>query len=298
MANVIELKNVSKSFKEKEALKDISVTISEGECVALLGKNGAGKSTLLNLILNLFYPSSGEIKLSYHKKEVGFLSQETRFPDDVTIQEMLDFVGSFSENPLSDSEIDQVLGFEKEKYKQLIYTCSGGEKRLFDTCLAILNRPKLLIVDEPTSGMDTSTRNHFWQLMKQLKAQGTTIFFTTHYVEEVDYCADRVVLLDNGKVKADETPYHLRTLNQKKIVAIEKDCYQLFEKQLLKLVQTFKIEVTEKTDVFVWTFKNELANQLMEELLAIHVPLDNIEMTNTSLLDTIFSNQTTEERGE
>lgn len=298
MANVIELKNVSKSFKEKEALRDISMTISEGECVALLGKNGAGKSTLLNLILNLFYPSSGEIKLSYHKKEVGFLSQETRFPDDVTIQEMLDFVGSFSENPLSDSEIDQVLGFEKEKYKQLIYTCSGGEKRLFDTCLAILNRPKLLIVDEPTSGMDTSTRNHFWQLMKQLKAQGTTIFFTTHYVEEVDYCADRVVLLDNGKVKADETPYHLRTLNQKKIVTIEKDCYQLFEKKLLKLVQTFKIEVTEKTDVFVWTFKNELANQLMEELLAIHVPLDNIEMTNTSLLDTIFSNQTTEERGE
>lgn len=298
MANVIELKNVSKSFKEKEALRDISMTISEGECVALLGKNGAGKSTLLNMILNLFYPSSGEIKLSYHKKEVGFLSQETRFPDDVTIQEMLDFVGSFSENPLSDSEIDQVLGFEKEKYKQLIYTCSGGEKRLFDTCLAILNRPKLLIIDEPTSGMDTSNRNHFWQLMKQLKAQGTTIFFTTHYVEEVDYCADRVVLLDNGKVKADETPYHLRTLNQKKIVTIEKDCYQLFEKQLLELVQAFKIEVTEKTDVFVWTFKNELANQLMEELLAIHVPLDNIEMTNTSLLDTIFSNQTTEERGE
>lgn len=297
MSAVIELKNVSKSFKEKTVLNNISTTISEGECVALLGKNGAGKSTLLNLILKLFYPSSGEIKTSYHKKEIGFLSQETKFPDDVTVKEMLDFVASFSDNPLSKTEIDAILGFEKEKFKQLIYTCSGGEQRLFDTCLAILNRPKLLIIDEPTSGMDTSTRKHFWQIMKKLKAQGTTIFFTTHYVEEVDYCADRVILLDNGKVKADETPYHLRTLNKKKIITIEKESYSFNEDKLKELEQRFALQVTEKNDVFVWTFKNELATVIMKELLALKLTLDNVEMTNTSLLDTIFADQLEEEEG-
>lgn len=101
MEQVMSLKNVTKKFKEKEVLKDISLTINQGECVALLGKNGAGKSTLLNLVLDLFYPTFGEITLQTKKEEVGFLSQKTRFPDDVTIQEMLDFISSFSSNPLS-----------------------------------------------------------------------------------------------------------------------------------------------------------------------------------------------------
>lgn len=168
MTPVIELKKVSKQFKETVVLKNISLSMYEGECIALLGKNGAGKSTIINLILDLFYPTSGEVKLSYQKKDIGFLSQKSRFPDDVTIQEMLDFVASFSNRPLTNEEINHVLQFDSKKYKQLIDTCSGGEQRLFDMCLAILNRPKLLIVDEPTTGMDTSTRNHFWQIIQEL----------------------------------------------------------------------------------------------------------------------------------
>lgn len=295
MTSIIELKKISKTFGEKKVLKNISLSIEKGECVALLGKNGAGKSTLINLILNLFYPTEGGIILAYEKKEIGFLSQRTRFPDDVTIKEMLDFVSSFSDNPLSEEEIGAVLPFEKEKYNQLIATCSGGEQRLVDTCLAIINRPKLLIVDEPTASMDTSTRNHFWHLIKELKQKGTTILFTTHYVEEVDYCADRVILLDQGEIRADNTPYHLRTLNKKKVITIENDIYLEYKLQLEALINEFHVTIEPKKDVVVWHLKNEQPTELLKRLLQLEMPFDNIEITNTSLLETIFANELEEE---
>ncbi|MFC6345850.1 ABC transporter ATP-binding protein [Vagococcus carniphilus] len=298
MKSVIELKKINKQFKEKQVLTDISLNIGKGECVALLGKNGAGKSTLLNIILGLFYPTTGEIAVNETKQDIGFLSQKTQFPDDVTVQEMLDFVSSFSSNPLDSNEIDTVLGFEKNKYKQLVYTCSGGEQRLFDMCLAIINRPKLLIIDEPTSGMDTSTRQHFWQLVKQLKEAGTTIFFTTHYIEEVDYCADRVILLDEGVIQADNTPYHLRTLNKKKVITIEKEIYQEFEESLSNLIIKNQLSITTKNDVLVIIFKNEQTNEVISELLQTGIPFDNIEITNTSLLETIFQSGIDKERSE
>lgn len=295
MTPIIELKKINKTFGEKKVLKNISLSIEKGECVALLGKNGAGKSTLINLILNLFYPTEGSIILAYEKKEIGFLSQRTRFPDDVTIKEMLDFVSSFSDNPLSEEEIGSILPFVKEKYHQLIATCSGGEQRLVDTCLAIINRPKLLIVDEPTASMDTSTRNHFWHLIKELKQKGTTILFTTHYVEEVDYCADRVILLDQGEIRADNTPYHLRTLNKKKVITIENDIYLEYKLQLEALTNEFHVTIEPKKDVVVWHLKNEQTTELLKRLLQLEMPFDNIEITNTSLLETIFANELEEE---
>lgn len=295
MTPIIELKKVSKAFGEKKVLKNITLSIEKGECVALLGKNGAGKSTLINLILNLFYPTEGNIALAYEKKKIGFLSQRTRFPDDVTIKEMLDFVSSFSDNPLSEEEIEAVLPFEQEKYNQLIATCSGGEQRLVDTCLAIINRPKLLIVDEPTASMDTSTRNHFWSLINELKQKGTTILFTTHYIEEVDYCADRVILLDRGEIRADDTPYHLRTLNKKKVITIENDIYSEYETHLEPLIKEFQVTKEIKKDVVVWHLKNEQTTELLKRLLQLAIPFDNIEITNTSLLETIFANELEEE---
>lgn len=298
MKPVLELKEISKKFKKKEVLSTVSFSIEKGECVALLGKNGAGKSTLLNIILNLFYPTSGEITVNETKREIGFLSQKTQFPDDITIQEMLDFISSFSEKPLTSVEIEKVLGFSKEKYNQLVYTCSGGEQRLFDMCLAIMNRPKLLIIDEPTSGMDTSTRQHFWQIVKTLKEAGTTILFTTHYIEEVDYCADRVILLDRGIIRADNTPYHLRTLNKKKEVSIEKKVYQQFEEELEKIIVTNELLVTTKNDVLTLVFKNEQTRTIIAELLQMELPFDNVEITNTSLLETIFESGIDDERSE
>lgn len=291
MKKVIELNQISKEFDERKVLSDISLSISEGECVALLGKNGAGKSTLINLILGLFHPSTGKISVTYDKKDIGFLSQKTRFPDDVTIQEMIDFVASFSKNPLSKEEIENILGFESSRYQHLITTCSGGEQRLIDTCLAMMNRPKLLIVDEPTASMDTSTRKHFWELMTQLKETGTTIFFTTHYVEEVDYCADRVILLDQGVIRADNTPYHLRTLNKKKVLTIERDVYRLYEEALGKIVDDIDMIVEERKDIVLWHFKNKETTELLQRLMVLGVSFENIELKNTSLLETIFANE-------
>lgn len=295
MTPIIKLAEVNKKFGNKEVLDSISLQITQGECVALLGKNGAGKSTLINLILGLFYPTKGEVELAYSKKEIGFLSQRTRFPDDITLKEMLDFVASFSDNPLSKEEIEEILPFEKSKYHQFIATCSGGEQRLIDTCLAVINRPKLLIIDEPTASMDTSTRNHFWQLMKKLKENGTTILFTTHYVEEVDYCADRVILLDEGRIKADNTPYHLRTLNKKKILTIENDVYQTVSQRLSPIIIRYNITVEDGRDVTYWHMNNEMTRDVLRELIQLEIPFDNIEITNTSLLETIFSNNRLEE---
>ena len=113
---------------------------------------------------------------------------------------------------------------------------SGGQQRLLDFCLAVINKPQFLIVDEPTSSMDTSTRHHFWECIQQLKEKGTTVLFTTHYIEEVNYCADRVLLLDNGNLMADETPYRLRMLNHEKIIVLDINLYKQFEQPLQHII--------------------------------------------------------------
>ncbi|MBO1300196.1 ABC transporter ATP-binding protein, partial [Enterococcus sp. DIV1271a] len=274
---------------KKIILDNINVIIKENECIALLGKNGAGKSTLIKIILGNYTMNSGSIENRYSKSEIGYLPQKTSFPDDLKVSELLQFVSSFSTNPLSVDKINDVLGFTEEQLKQFANTLSGGQQRILDFCLSIINQPKLLIIDEPTAGMDTLTRKRFWDIIQRLKANKTTILFTTHYIEEVDYCADRVLLLDRGKIIADDTPYRLRIMERKKILMMELQSYQRYQHKLKKVIQKHDIFLNEKKSLVELHFSFDQTVSIIKDLITIDFPLDDIELMNTSLLNSIFN---------
>ncbi|WP_242542584.1 ABC transporter ATP-binding protein [Enterococcus sp. DIV1298c] len=289
MSEVIVIEQLQKVLSKKIILDNINVIIKENECIALLGKNGAGKSTLIKIILGNYTMSSGSIENRYSKSEIGYLPQKTSFPDDLKVSELLQFVSSFSTNPLSVDKINDVLGFTEEQLKQFANTLSGGQQRILDFCLSIINQPKLLIIDEPTAGMDTLTRKRFWDIIQRLKANKTTILFTTHYIEEVDYCADRVLLLDRGKIIADDTPYRLRIMERKKILMIELQSYQRYQHKLKKVIQKHDIFLNEKKSLVELHFSFDQTVSIIKDLITIDFPLDDIELMNTSLLNSIFN---------
>ena len=293
--NIIEIKNIEKEINNKKVLNNINFSIEKKECVALLGKNGAGKSTLLNIIIGKYYQNRGNITLNCTKRNIGFLPQKTNFPDDVKVNELIAFVSNYTDNPLSKEEIFFILNFSDEQMNQIASKLSGGQQRLLDFCLSIINKPELLIVDEPTSSMDTSTRHHFWECIQLMKEQGTTILFTTHYIEEVNYCSDRVVLLDEGNLIADETPYRLRMMNHEKIICFDLDLYNKFKQPLLQIIKDHKIKIIKLKTTIELHFTAEKTTELLHLLLKISFPLEKIELTNTSLLNTIFNGDFIEE---
>lgn len=286
--NVLECHNVTKSFDNKLALENVSFSLEEGKCIALVGKNGAGKSTLLNLISNKLPLSSGEILNTFSESEIGYLTQTTKFPSDIKVAELLEFVASFSRNHLNDDEINYILNFTSTQLNQIASKLSGGQQRLLDVCLTIMNHPKFLIIDEPTAGMDTNTRQHFWKIIKNLKKKGTTIIFTTHYIEEIDYCADYVLLLKKGHLIANDTPFHLRSLKQQRTLIFDKKIYQQYEEKLKKIANTKEIVSTKQDTTTTWNFSSNYTNTILSSLLDQNINLSSVELSNASLLTAIF----------
>lgn len=289
--DIISTENICKKFKQKKVLNSINFSIKENECVALLGKNGAGKSTLLNIIMGKYFPDEGNIAIGCMTKDIGFLPQKTNFPDDVKVNELIHFVYGYTDESLSIEEIHAILNFSKEQMNQFASKLSGGQQRLLDFCLAIINQPKFLIIDEPTSSMDTTTRYHFWECIKKLKQKGVTIIFTTHYIEEVHYCSDRVLLLDSGSLIADETPYHLKMMNEKKIIYFDSELFTQFKKELQDIIIANSISVIKADKLIELHFESEKTNKVIKELMKAGFPFKEIEITNTSLLDTIFNGE-------
>ena len=193
---LIEVKKLSKSIRGKEILRHISFDIEEGDCVALIGPNGAGKTTLMDCLLGDKFLTSGQALVqglkqtdNRLKEMVAILPQENTVVGDLKVKELLSFFRSIYPNSLSEEEIDALLGFSDKQKNQLASKLSGGQKRLFSFILALIGRPKILFLDEPTSAMDTSTRQHFWEIVDQLKKQGVTIVYSSHYIEEVEHTA-------------------------------------------------------------------------------------------------------------
>ena len=206
----IEVQNVYKSFKDVQAVRGISLAIRSGEFVALLGPNGAGKTTLVEMMEGLRKPDSGEILLqrkSWKKNEkelrkiIGLSLQETRFSEKLTVRETLRLFASFFE--LGDERINEMLvltGLES-KEKAMTGTLSGGQRQRLALAVALLNRPEILFLDEPTTGLDPHSRLDLWNILKTLKDQGeTTLILTTHYMEEAESLCDHIIIVDEGKI--------------------------------------------------------------------------------------------------
>lgn len=284
---VIKVEKLSKKIKDKEILRNISFEINDGECVALIGPNGAGKTTLIDCLLGDKFMSSGRIAIQGFaptdprlKKLVSVLPQENAVVQSLKVKELLSFFKSLYPDSLSDKEIDDLLRFSDKQKNQLAGKLSGGQKRLFSFVLTLIGRPEILFLDEPTAAMDTSTRQHFWEIVNRLKKNGVTIVYSSHYIEEVEHTADRILVLHKGELIRDTTPYAMRGEEQEKHFTVPLT-YQEF---ISTLDQVQEIEIKQNA----LSFTTKEANQVWKALQEQGCTIEEIEVRNRTLLDSIF----------
>jgi ABC-2 type transport system ATP-binding protein len=205
---IVDVRNVHKSFKDIKAVKGVDLTINRGEFLALLGPNGAGKTTLVEMIEGIQQPDSGEIFIDNkqwknHQHElhriIGISLQETRFIEKLTAFETMQLFASFYKLDSSRvSEVIHMVGLE-EKRKAYVNNLSGGQRQRLALGVALLNKPQLLLLDEPTTGLDPNARREIWQILLQLKKEfNTSLILTTHYMEEAEFLCDRIIIMDQG----------------------------------------------------------------------------------------------------
>lgn len=223
---MLEVRHLSKRFGDVQAVEDLSFTVKEGSTFAFLGTNGAGKSTVIHMLIGLLNPDSGEITFdeNMRQEEIGVVFQSHRLDDVFTLEEnLLVRAQLYGMDKLEAKErvveLLEVMNLTSKRHR--IYgECSGGEKRKTDILRALLHRPRFLILDEPTTGLDAESREEIWAFLKKLQTDfGMTIFLTTHYIEEAEY-VDYVVIMHEGKIEVEGTPNQLRQTYSKTVLTI------------------------------------------------------------------------------
>jgi ABC-2 type transport system ATP-binding protein len=213
---VATLSNVTKRYKATTALDGLDLALRPGEVVALLGPNGAGKSTAVRLMLGLIAPSEGAVRVfggdprtPATRMRVGAMLQVGRIPETLRVREHIDLFRSYYPRPLAYAEVVRIAkleGIEDRQFGQL----SGGQKQRVLFGLALCGDPDLVFLDEPTVGMDIESRRALWQEVRELAARGKTVLLTTHYLEEADALADRIVVINKGRVVSEGTPAEIK----------------------------------------------------------------------------------------
>ncbi|HEY6082183.1 MAG TPA: ABC transporter ATP-binding protein [Chitinophagaceae bacterium] len=211
---IIEVSNLVKKYGDFTAVKGISFEVYEGEIFGLLGPNGAGKSTTLEIIETLRDKTSGEIRvdginLDEHpgqiKKIIGVQLQTSGYYPGLNLQELIELFGGLYNRSVKPKEFLQLVNLEdkaKAKYKEL----SGGQKQRFSIATTLINRPKIIFLDEPTTGLDPQARRNLWTLIQQLRDKGATVVITTHYMDEAEVLCDRCAIVDAGQIIAMDSP--------------------------------------------------------------------------------------------
>ena len=306
---IVKATNVFKSFKDVKALAGVDLEILPSEFTALLGPNGAGKTTLVEIIEGIQFPDSGEITLfgkhwNGNKDElyrqIGLSFQETKFEDKLSVSETLKLFASFYE--LDNSRVDEIMNIVnlEEKRKAYVVNLSGGQRQKLALGIALLNSPKLLILDELTTGLDPTARREIWAILHSLKKnQGTSMILTTHYMEEAENLCDKIVIIDKGKVLAKGTLKQL--ISDSKTSEIIQ--FKVADRNLFPDLSNFKdlreIEWEESTNLATLHVDNtsaflpELISRLnnagckISELRCRYVTLDDlfIRMTGRKLTD-------------
>jgi len=219
---ILEIKNLSKIYSKgrqlSKVLDHVNLNIYQGEVLALLGVNGAGKTTLSSILATLHPPSSGEVffnnesiykKLSQYRQILGYCPQKPNLDKDLTVVENLIYAGKYfllSKKEILRKTIYLLKQLDLEKYEKYdVEDLSGGCKQRLLIARALMHDPKILILDEPTVGLDSNIRRHLWEVIRQLKYHGVTIILTTHYLEEAEELADRVCVLNKGRVVLTES---------------------------------------------------------------------------------------------
>ena len=226
MNEIVNVNQVSIAFQVKHAVKEASFSINKGEIVAILGPNGAGKTTTISMMLGLLKPTSGEVRLFNQnpddksvREKLGIMLQEVSVMQGLKVRELLDLVRQYYPKPLSLEEVIALTGLTENDLKTRAEKLSGGQKRRVSFALALSGNPELIILDEPTVGMDISSRNRFWKTIQMLSKKGKTIIFTTHYLQEADDVAERIILFNKGSIIADGTPIEIKARLTKQFVS-------------------------------------------------------------------------------
>jgi ABC-2 type transport system ATP-binding protein len=218
MANtIISVKDLVKNYGNFQAVKGISFEVREGEIFGLLGPNGAGKSTTLEIIETLREKTSGEIMvdgidLDKHpneiKKVIGVQLQTSGYYPGLNLTQLIQlFCGLYNRdvNPMELLDMVNLKDKAKAKFKDL----SGGQKQRFSVATTLINEPRIIFLDEPTTGLDPQARRSLWELVRNIRSRGATVIITTHYMDEAEYLCDRVAIIDSGKIVALDTPDQL-----------------------------------------------------------------------------------------
>lgn len=217
MKNIIEVKDLEKTYGDTKVVKGISFEVREGEIFGILGPNGAGKTTTLEMIEALRPIDSGEVLLdsidvAKHphriREIIGIQLQSTAFYDKVTLKEQLNMFASFYGRKIDPMELLDAVEL-REKANSFPEKLSGGQRQRFSIATALVNDPRVLFLDEPTTGLDPQSRRHLWELVKSIKKRGITVVLTSHYMEEAQLLCDRLAVMDEGKIIALDSPKNM-----------------------------------------------------------------------------------------
>jgi len=217
MSNIIEVKNLRKKYGDHIAVKDVNFAVKEGEIFGILGPNGAGKTSTMEMMESLRSIDGGSVELAgldvaKHphkiKKLIGIQLQTSAFFDKVTLVESLKMFASFYGVKIDPLELLRDVDLV-EKAKSFPEKLSGGQRQRFSIATALVNQPRVLFLDEPTTGLDPQARRNMWQLIEQIRGKGITVILTSHYMEEAQKLCDRVAIMDDGRIIALDTPQNL-----------------------------------------------------------------------------------------
>ncbi|MGE0528878.1 MAG: ABC transporter ATP-binding protein [Bdellovibrionales bacterium] len=230
---LIHAEHVHKSFGKFEAVRGISLTIQRGQCFGLLGPNGAGKSTFINMLYGATQRTSGMLRVFDYdpttqsrqiKRRMGVVTQENALDESLSVRENMELYAAFVERPRKERRrrVRDLLEFMNLAHKENepIRTLSGGMRRRLVFVRALLGDPELVILDEPTTGLDPAVRHLLWGKVHQLKAEGKTVLLTTHYMHEAEVLCDRLVIMNQGEIIAEGTPAELRERHTPGYVAV------------------------------------------------------------------------------
>ncbi|MEM9408360.1 MAG: ABC transporter ATP-binding protein [Acidobacteriota bacterium] len=285
---VAELEGVTKAFGKANALEDVSLAIQPGKLTALLGPNGAGKTTAIRTLLGLLRPDVGTARLfgqqpkgPEDRMRTGVMLQTAGLPNTLRVVELVDLFRSYYAEPLSTDDVVEVAslqGIEKQSYG----TLSGGQKQRLHFALALCGNPDLLFLDEPTVGLDVESRRLFWERIRELTASGRSIVLTTHYLEEADALADHIVVLQEGRVRAEGTPSQLK--NQ--VAARRVRCLTSLPAHEVSELDGVQHVVYDRATLEIFTSD---AENVVRQLLARDERLSDLEVLPTGIEDAFLA---------
>ena len=306
MDKIIEIKNLEKSYKNNKVIKNISFEVLKGEILCVLGPNGAGKSTTINVLTGVLAYDGGELfykgrKIKKNDKEfkerLGVVPQDIALYEDISAEQNLRFFASLyglKGKELAE-KIKEALEFAglSERAKDKVRTFSGGMKRRLNIACAIAHNPELLIMDEPTVGIDPQSRNHILDSVKKMRERGMTIIYTTHYMEEVEEISTRIIVMDKGEIIASGTKEKLKenVVNFKKIIIEVDDTSKVNLEKFYDVEGIKEATIKEKKIEIISLTGVENLDKIISILINDSIKINNLT-TEVPSLETVFLNLT------